>query len=276
MVAAFFVSAAEPPISNRIQFLLDMRTKASHAPLYRLISKLGLASGKQAIELATAGRIRVNGVRVLNPDSWQPLNGRVEMDGVACEPTSHRVVMMHKKRGVLTARVDPHRPVVCDHPMLKDKGLNPVGRLDMASEGLLLFTSDNQLGNQLTCPEAHLPKRYFVRVVNPLTAAELAALGTSIDLDGELTLPSTWTSMAEQRNPNWVSIELLEGKNRQIRRMLQVVGAKVQRLIRVAIGPLELGSLARGAVRELSIEEEASLRRKTGVTGRGGPFTHMP
>lgn len=137
----------------------------------------------------------------------------------------------------------------------------PVGRLDKASEGLLLFTNDTRLANRLTSPEAHLPKVYEVRLDRPLRSDELEALGSDIDLGGELTRRSTWTSMEEERNPSWVRVQLREGKNRQIRRMLGVLGVGVQRLIRTAIGPLQLGSLARGAARALEEEEVRALRR---------------
>ena len=91
-----------------------------------------------------------------------------------------------------------------------------MGRLDKASEGLLLFTNDTRLAHRLTSPDAHLPKVYEVRIDRPLRPAELEALGAEIDLDGELTRPSTWTSMAEERNPSWVRVQLSEGKNRQV------------------------------------------------------------
>merc|ERR1712167_242702 len=99
----------------------------------------------------------------------------------------------------------------------------------------------------------HLPKQYYVRVSRPLGAEELQALGNvqEVNLDGELTLPSAWKSLAEERNPNWVSTTLYEGKNRQIRRMLKSLGIGVQRLIRVSLGPLALDPLPRGQVREL-------------------------
>jgi len=127
-----------------------------------------------------------------------------------------RLFCLHKRRGVVSARVDVREKVVCDHPLLRDSGCAPVGRLDKASEGLLLFTNDTRLAHRLTSPDAHLPKVYEVRIDRPLRPAELEALGADIDLDGELTRASTWTSMAEERNPSWVRVQLSEGKNRQV------------------------------------------------------------
>jgi 23S rRNA pseudouridine2605 synthase len=238
-----------------------MVTKLTHAPLHRLLSKLGLASRTQAVELVGAGRVRVNGQVVHDPALWSAWDSLVEIDRAVVQASVAQMFCLHKRRGVVTARVDAREKVVCDHPMLRDTGCGPVGRLDKASEGLLLFTNDTRLANRLTSPEAHLPKVYEVRLDRPLRSGELEALGADIDLGGELTSRSTWTSMEEERNPSWVRVQLREGKNRQIRRMLGVLGVGVQRLIRTAIGPLQLGSLARGAARALDEEEARALRR---------------
>ena len=209
-------------------------SKLTHSPLHRLLSKLGLASRTQAAELVAAGRVRVDGQVVLDPQQWSPWDGLVEIDRAVVQASRARLLCLHKRRGVVTARVDPREKVVCDHPLLRDTGCGPVGRLDKASEGLLLFTNDTRLADRLTSPESHLPKVYEVRVGRPLRPAELEALGSDVDLGGELTQRSVWTSMAEERNPSWVRVQLREGKNRQIRRMLLALGVGVQRLIRTA------------------------------------------
>ena len=193
-----------------------MVTKLTHAPLHRLLSKLGLASRTQAVQLVGAGRVRVNGQLVLDPQQWAPWEGEVEIDGEVVLASVPRLFCLHKRRGVVSARFDVREKVVCDHPLLRDSGCAPVGRLDKASEGLLLFTNDTRLAHRLTSPDAHLPKVYEVRIDRPLRPAELEALGADIDLDGELTRASTWTSMAEERNPSWVRVQLSEGKNRQV------------------------------------------------------------
>lgn len=150
-----------------------MVTKLTHAPLQRLLSKLGLASRTQAVELVEAGRVRVNGQVVLDPQQWSPWDGLVEVDRAVVQASHARLLCLHKRRGVVTARVDPREKVVCDHPMLRHTGCGPVGRLDKESEGLLLFTNDTRLANRLTSPEAHLPKVYEVRLDRPLRPGEL-------------------------------------------------------------------------------------------------------
>jgi 23S rRNA pseudouridine2605 synthase len=144
--------------------------------------------------------------------------------------------------------------------------------LDLASEGLLLFTNDTQLAHRILSPESHLPKTYYVRVHRPLVADELRALNSieTVNLGGELTMASKWASLAEERNPHWISATLHEGKNRQVRRMLAGFGIKVQRLLRVAIGPLEIGTLARGAVRDLTSFEIHGLGGFVVMGARGG------
>ena len=238
-----------------------MVTKLTHAPLHRLLSKLGLASRTQAAALVAAGRVRVNGLAASDPTQWAPWDSVVEIDQELRRASLPRLFAMHKRRGVVTARVDAREKVVCDHPMLRETGCSPVGRLDKESEGLLLFTNDTRLADRLTSPDGHVPKTYLVRASRPLHPDELEALCSSIDLGGELTRPSDWASMSAERNPNWVRVQLREGKNRQIRRMLHTLGVRVQRLIRTEIGPIELGELARGAVRELSRAEVGQLQR---------------
>ena len=244
------------------------RTKATHVPLERLMSKLGVGTRTQAAALILAGRVTVDGMAVTNPIEWWPRGATISIDGHVVTPYSseHRVLMMHKKRGILTARVDARHEVVCDHPLLADTGCMPVGRLDRASEGLLLFTNDTLLGNALVSP-GHLDKTCLVRVNRPLDGGELARLGSteSVNLGGELTQPSRWTSMADERNIHWVRVVLREGRTRQIRRMLWTLSVGVQRLIRVGIGPLQLGDLKRGGVRQLDVDEVDRLRRAAGV-----------
>lgn len=242
------------------------RSKATHLPVNRLLSKLGLASRKEASNLVLKGRITVNSRVVIDPELWVPRDAEVQVDGTDAgfidDPVETRVIMMHKKRGLVVARKDDRHPVVCDHPQLKDTDLNPVGRLDLDSEGLLLFTNDNKLGDSITDPVVDVPKVYFVRVDRPLTKSELKDLGdpSRTNLGRELKKPSKWNSMEEERNANWIRVELYEGKRRQIRRMLKDLGVNVQRLIRMRVGPLELGSLERGSVRELTADEIAELQ----------------
>lgn len=237
-----------------------MASKATQMPLCRLLSKRGLASRKQAVALARAGRVSVNGTVVRDPEQWVPNESQVEVDGVAGQPVVHRVYMMNKRRRVISSRADEfQREVVYDHPLLKSGTYPAVGRLDKASEGLLLFTNDAQLANRLTSPDSHIAKTYHVKIDRLLSDDELAFLGSSQDLDGELTRESRWRTLRHGEKTSWLEVELSEGKNRQIRRMLESLGVAVTRLVRVRVGELSLGDLAKGDVRELTPEEVQGL-----------------
>lgn len=248
-----------------------MANKATHIPLCRLLSKRGLASRKQAVGLARAGSVSVDGVVVRDPEHWVRHEARIEIDGKTRETKAHRVYMMNKKRGVISSRSDElDRKVVYAHPLLREGTYQAVGRLDMGSEGLLLFTNDSQLGNRLTSPENHIDKVYHVKIDRLLSDAELEKLGTSIDLDGELSLDSEWKTLRHGEKTSWLEVRLREGKNRQIRRMLEELYVAVDRLIRVQIGPLELGALKKGEVRELTQDEVRELAVVAGAGARGG------
>ena len=164
-------------------------SKLTHAPLHRLLSKLGLASRTQAVDFVSAGRVRVNGQRAFDPARWHTWDSLIEIDGERRVATP-RLFALHKRRGVVTARVDAREKVVCDHLALQQTGCVPVGRLDKESEGLLLLTNDTLLADRLTSPRSHVPKTYHVRVSRSLHADELKALGSTIDLGGELTRPT--------------------------------------------------------------------------------------
>ena len=237
-----------------------MATKATKMPLCRLMSKRGIASRKQATTMARAGRVSVDGQVVRDPERWVGHDVVIEVDGVVGQTRPHRVYMMNKKRGVISSRADGFgRAVVYDHPLLSDGSYPAVGRLDKASEGLLLFTNDSQLANRMTSPDSHIDKPYHVKIDRLLTAEELVLLGTSEDLDGELTLESTWTTLRHGEKTSWLEVRLREGKNRQIRRMLERIDVAVERLVRVRVGGLELGALGKGEVREVSEAEVAGL-----------------
>jgi 23S rRNA pseudouridine2605 synthase len=243
-------------------------SKTTHIPLCRLLSKRGLASRKQAVGLARAGRVCVDGVVVRDAEQWVRHESHIEIDGVAGETKAHRVYMMNKKRRVISSRSDEFdREVVYDHPLLCDGTYAAVGRLDKASEGLLLFTNDSQLANRLTSPDTHIDKIYHVKINRLLRDDELEFLGSSIDLDGELTLDSRWTTLRHGEKTSWLEVRLREGKNRQIRRMLEEIDVTVDRLIRVGIGELVLGTLLKGHVRELSADEVLQLARSTRSAG---------
>jgi len=214
--------------------------------LARALSKLGLASRKRAGALIAAGRVRVDGRLVTSPAlRVTPERARITIDGAAVKPrAATRLVAFHKPRGTVTTRRDPEgRPTVFD--VLGEAGdrLIAVGRLDLASTGLLLFTNDTQLANQLTDPARRVPRRYVVTVRGRVEPGEAARLETSEAVRVRIR-------KASNRETHLI-VTLTEGKNREIRRLFESIEHEVTRVHRVAFGEVELGSLQPGEWREV-------------------------
>ncbi len=230
--------------------------------LARALSKLGLASRTEAARWIAAGRVQVDGAVARDPAlRVDPARSRIRVDGAPARAVGKIYLMMHKPRGLLTTRADPAgRPTV--YGLLRASGLPwiaPVGRLDQASEGLLLFTNDTRWADRLLDPARHVPKTYHAQVDGLLSAAELERLRAGVREGGE-TLAAREARVLRAGAKNcWLELVLEEGRNRQVRRMLDALGYATLRLVRVAIGPLALGKLARGAVRPLSASELAQL-----------------
>jgi len=227
-----------------------------------VISKLGIASRAQAARWIAEGRVSVDG-RVAR-DAERPTDAaseRIAVDGVDVHAQPRVYLMLNKPRGVITTAADEQgRDTV--YALLADAGLPwlaPVGRLDKASEGLLLLTNDSAWAARITAPDAHLDKTYHVQVDRLPDALLLDALSVGIDDRGErLALKSVRELRRGDRNA-WLEIVLDEGRNRQIRRVLAAFDIGVLRLVRVAIGTLVLGELAKGAWRPLGASEVASV-----------------
>ncbi len=238
--------------------------------LARALSKLGLCSRSQAEVAVRDGRVRVNGRRVT--DSSQrvvPETDAIVLDGERVQAATHTYLMLNKPRGLVTTRTDPQgRATVYD--CLVDPSLpfvGPVGRLDQASEGLLLFSNDTQWANAITSPDAAVCKTYHVQIDRVPDEALIAAVRTGVtDSHGHTLAATRVETLRSGERHGWLLIELDEGKNRQIRRMLDVHGVAVLRLVRVAIGALELGTLAKGAWRHLSAAEVSQLARPRDAT----------
>ncbi len=236
--------------------------------LARVLSKLGFCSRSAGAALARAGRVRVDGVVRRDPEfPVAPERQVILVDGQPVTAAAPVYLMLNKPRGlVTTAGDDKGRTTV--FACLQDAPgghLSPVGRLDQASEGLLLFTNDTAWADAITDPRAHLDKTYHVQINRLPDAALLAALTTGVraagaDTNGLLSAKRATVLRQGQKNA-WLEIVLDEGRNRHIRRMLETLGIEVLRLVRVAIGPLELGALAKGAWRHLTAGEVAALGR---------------
>ena len=234
--------------------------------LARALSKLGYSSRSQAQQLIRSGQVRVNGAVKRNPHAPVFLGrDRIEVNGASIHSAEKIYLMLNKPRGLVTTASDEKGRPTIYATLYATLGNNlpwvaPVGRLDKASEGLLLLTNDSDWGSQVLAPETHLPKIYHVQVSGIRDAALADALEEGVRVSNGDFLRVKDARILRQGNRNtWLAITLDEGKNRHIRRMLERLGAEVLRLVRVAIGPLTLGDLAKGASRRLTAEEKTAI-----------------
>lgn len=249
------------------------RGRRDAVSLARALSKLGLCSRSQGEALVRAGRVRVNGTVQRNPSlRVDPGRDRLTVDDAVVRAERRVYLMLNKPRGLVTTRDDPaERETV--YACLEGAGLpfvSPVGRLDRASEGLLLFTNDTQWANRLLDPVSHVEKTYHVQIDRVPDDALLPALVRGVpDEEGGLLAAKRAHLLRHGTRTAWLEIVLDEGRNRHIRRLLAALGVEVLRLVRVAIGPLALGALAKGAWRHLTPAEVGALGgRASGQRGR--------
>jgi 23S rRNA pseudouridine2605 synthase len=240
---------------------MNLKTGARHVGLARALSKLGFCSRSQAANLIRAGRVRVNGATRKDPEAPVRLAlDRIEVDRGAIAAESKIYLALNKPRGVVTTASDEKgRQTVYS---FLDKNLpwvGPVGRLDKASEGLLLLTNDSEWAARITSPESHLDKTYHVQVGTPDGETLAGNLRQGVRAGGELLRAKNARQLRGGAKNCWLGVVLDEGKNRQIRRMIEHFHIEILRLIRVAIGSLALGQLAKGAWRPLTEEEKLAL-----------------
>ncbi|MFN3702459.1 pseudouridine synthase [Thermomonas sp.] len=230
--------------------------------LARVLSKRGLCSRSEAERLIREGRVRLDGRVVRDPEHPADLDAaRIDIDGAAAVAAVPRYLMLNKPRGlVTTARDERGRDTVYRCFDGADLGwIAPVGRLDKASEGLLLFTNDPQWAARITDPASGPDKTYHVQVDRIPDEATLAALRSGITVDGEWLRAVSVVVLRAGGKTAWLEIVLDEGRNRQIRRLLAAFGIGVLRLVRVAIGPLALGELPKSQWRPLTADEVVAL-----------------
>jgi 23S rRNA pseudouridine2605 synthase len=230
--------------------------------LARALSKLGYCSRSQAWTLIKLGRVRVDRKIVRDPETRVTLGrDRIEAEGRDVRARAGVYLMLNKPRGLVTTASDEQgRETVFQ--CLAGKGLpfvGPVGRLDKASEGLLLFTNDTAWASRITDPGSCLDKTYHVQLNCVADEALARRLEQGITADGDFLAVKRAGVLRRGEKNSWLEMTLDEGKNRHIRRLLDALGFQVLRLVRVAIGPLALGALARGQFRHLTSEEVRSL-----------------
>jgi 23S rRNA pseudouridine2605 synthase len=256
----------KPPEGDRLVRTLD-----------RVISKSGIGSRTEARDWIRTGKAAVNGVVIRDPDHWlDPTRDKVTLDGRPLSRPAPVYLLLYKPRGYLTTRDDKQgRPTVFDLLPEKDRYLFPVGRLDLETSGLLLLTNDSAFAERMTNPDFKVPKTYQVKASEHLDDAQLEQLRTGLELQDGPTRPASVARVRESGGKTVFEITITEGRNRQVRRMVEALGALVLKLVRVGIGPLRIGDQPIGTVRPLTAEELRSLGfgrpKKTAATRAAKP-----
>lgn len=252
--------------------------------LARALSKLGFCSRSQGEALVREGLVAVRGVIERNPATRvDPDRDQIAVNGEVVRPVTKVYLLLNKPRGLMTTASDEKgRDTV--YRALGDPTLpfvSPVGRLDQASEGLLLFTNDTRWAARILDPETHLDKTYHVQIDRIADEGLLERMRAGVPVEGrEILRVKSVRPLRQGRANSWLEVVLDEGRNRQIRRLLEALDVGVLRLVRVAVGPLALGDLPRGAWRPLTEAERAAVARATSVSRRSprgeGPFPRQP
>ena len=240
-----------------------------HAPkdnqkrtLDRVLSKFGVGSRTEARSWIGAGRVTVNGKKVQTPDVWiDPERDQVALDGHPLTARQKRYLLLYKPKGYLTTYKDPEgRPTVYDLLGGVKDFVFPVGRLDQDTTGLLILTNDSAFGDHITSPESKVAKTYLVKASVLFDDSQLEQLRQGLTLADGPTRPAIVKRVRDGAKYTFFEITITEGRNRQVRRMVEALGAKVLKLVRPAIGGIEIGGLEIGKYREMTEEEITALR----------------
>ena len=229
----------------------------------KLLARAGIASRREIERMIADGRIAIDGVTIETPATLLRSLTGVTVDGVAVKPpTAARLFRYHKPTGLLTAERDPKgRPTIYDRLPKGLPRLMPVGRLDLNTEGLLLLTTDGELKRQLELPATGVTRSYRARAYGNVTQSQLEQLMMGIEIEG-VRYGSINANLERRTGANvWIELSLAEGKNREVRRVLEHLGLKVSRLIRTSYGPFILGDLPAGGVDEIKQHELVAFRK---------------
>lgn len=234
--------------------------------LQKVLAHAGVGSRRAVEALIVAGRVRVNGVVARLGQKVDSSTDVVEVDGSLVPLAADLLYyLMNKPEGVVTTASDPAgRPTVMDLWEGEER-VWPVGRLDVASEGALVLTSDGDLTHRLTHPRFGVTKTYLVEVRGELSGSTLRRLGRGVELEDGPTAPARVRLRGRAGGSSLVEVRLRQGRNRQVRRMFETLGHPVGRLVRTAIGPLMLGRLRPGTYRRLTPEEVRAVFRACGL-----------
>jgi pseudouridine synthase len=242
------------------------RQESTHTPsssntLDRAFSKAGFGSRTQARSWIETGKVRVNGKPVRNPDRWVDVSrDRITLDGKPLRAAARQYVLLYKPKGYITTRTDPQgRPTVYDLIRDVDVWLSPVGRLDLGTTGLLILTNDTVFADRVAGPNHRVPKTYRVKTAHTLTDEQLERLRQCVALRDGPTRPAVVSRLRDGPGYTYLEMTITEGRNRQVRRMVEAIGSKVRELVRTAIGPVGIQGLASGHWRPLTADEVAAL-----------------
>jgi pseudouridine synthase len=237
--------------------------------LERALSKAGVGSRTQARSWIHAGRVKVNGRVVENPDHWIDFErDKIFFDGKPLRAKERLYILLYKPTGYLTTFKDPEgRPTVYDLIADVDTFVSPVGRLDLDTSGLLILTNDTQFAERLTNPDHKVAKTYLVKCADPIPDDALDQLRRGVELSDGPTRPASIKRVRDSEKYSHLEITIAEGRNRQVRRMIEAVGSKVLKLTRTRIGNLPIGDLKIGTWRPLEAREIAALTASPTATG---------
>ena len=229
--------------------------------LDRVISKAGLGSRTEARSWIGGGRVRVNGKLIQTPDHWVDLaRDRVTLDGKPVVEGKKIYMLLYKPKGYLTTYKDPEgRPTVYDLIAGVEQWVFPVGRLDQDTSGLLILTNDTQFAERMTNPEYKVPKTYLVKSSTRVSEEALDQLRSGVILTDGPTRPAGVVRLRDSGDKTFFEITISEGRNRQVRRMVEAIDSKVLKLVRTAIGPLQIAKLEIGKYRMLTPAEVREL-----------------
>jgi pseudouridine synthase len=236
--------------------------------LERVFSKAGAGSRTDARSWIGAGRVRVNGKAVRNPDHWVDLKlDRITLDGKPLQPAPKTYILLYKPKGYLTTSRDPGgRPTVYDLTAGAGTWLFPVGRLDLDTSGLLLMTNDTAFAEIVASPDHKVPKTYRIKAATLLDDAQIERLRQGVQLSDGPTHPALVRRLRDAAKRTYLEITITEGRNRQVRRMIEALDSKALKLVRTAIGPVHIADLPIGQWRRLTAEEVAALSGHAGPT----------
>jgi 23S rRNA pseudouridine2605 synthase len=238
--------------------------------LNRFIARSGISSLRGADELIRQGRVSVNGTAIsemgvkIDPERDYVLVDDEPITG----PKKKRYYLFFKPKGVVSTMMDPEgRTCIADFTKGVSEGLFPVGRLDYDADGLMLLTNDGVLANNIAHPSKKLPKAYQVKITGTLSRKKIEAFQKGIPIDGKRTIPCTIKPLEVRQKNAWYEVTLVEGRNRQLKKMFSYFHHRVLKIKRISIGPLSLEGMAPGEMRKLTPDELERLLASLGMKG---------